>query len=201
MKVNWVEAVWVNSPFRTLTQLQEIAYFKRACSLAAGCRVLEIGCGRGAGVQLVRRAFAPGRIDAIDVDPAMIALAQRRKRKSRMDEVELRVADAQRLPYPDRCMDAVFNFGITHHLEDWRSGVREIARVLKPGGAFCFEEIYPALYANRFWRHLLAHPREDRFSGPEFRGELEAAGLRLVSGYRETRNRIVAVALKTAGRS
>lgn len=201
MKVNWVEAVWVNSPFRTLTQMQEIAYFKRAAELRPGCRVLEIGCGRGAGVQLVRRAFAPARIDAIDVDPAMIALAERRKRRAGMREVELRVADAQRLPYPDRCMDAVFNFGIIHHLEDWRAGVREIARVLRPGGAFCFEEIYPALYANRFWRHLLAHPREDRFSGPEFRGELEAAGLRLGSGYHETRNRIVAVAVRTAGRT
>ena len=199
MKVNWVEAVWVNSPFRTLTQMQEIAYFKRAGRLAPRGRVLEIGCGRGAGVALVRRAFAPARIDAIDIDPAMIRLAERRKRRGRMAEVELRVADAQALPYPDACMDAVFNFGIIHHLEDWRSGIREIARVLRPGGSFCFEEIYPALYANRFWRHLLLHPRKDRFSGPEFRGELEAAGLRLAPGYHETRNRIVAVALKAAG--
>ncbi len=199
MKVNWVEAVWVNSPLRTLTQMQEIAYFRHTGSIAPGARMLEIGCGRGVGVQLVRRAFAPARIDAIDIDPAMIRLAERRKRRRGMSEVDLLVADAQALPYPDSCMDSVFNFGIIHHLEDWRRGVGEIARVLKPGGAFCFEEIYPALYANAFWRHLLAHPRKDRFSGPEFRGELEAAGLRLVPGYHETRNRIVAVALKTTG--
>ena len=132
MKVNWVEAVWVNSPFRTLTQLQEIAYFRRAGGPAPGGRMLEIGCGRGAGVALVRRAFAPSRIDAIDIDPAMMRLAERRKRRGRMAEVELRVADAQALPYPDACMDAVFNFGIIHHLEDWRSGIREIARVSNP---------------------------------------------------------------------
>ncbi len=196
MKVNWVEAVWVNSPFRTLTQLQEIAYFNRARPLAPGCRALEIGCGRGVGVQLVLRAFQPQQVDGIDIDPAMIMWARRRKRARGMSEATFQVADAQDLPYPDASMDAVFNFGIIHHLEDWRKGIREIARVLKAGGAFYFEEIYPALYANAFWRHLLLHPREDRFSGPELRGHLEASGLKLVPGYRETRNRIVAVAVK-----
>jgi ubiquinone/menaquinone biosynthesis C-methylase UbiE len=199
MKVNWVEAVWVNSPLRTVMQQREIACFRRAARIAPGGRVLEIGCGRGKGAQLVLRAFAPARVDAIDIDPAMIRLAERRKKRLGLREVELLVADAQELPFPDSSMDAVFNFGIIHHLEDWRRGVREIARVLKPGAAFCFEEIYPALYANRFWRHLLAHPREDRFSGPQFRGALQAAGLRLVPGYRETPNRIVAVALKADG--
>jgi SAM-dependent methyltransferase len=204
VKVNWVEAVWVNSPLRTLTQIREIAYFRRARHLAPGARALEIGCGRGVGVELIRRAFRPARVDGIDIDPAMVRRAERRKRRGAMSEASFRVADAQALPYDDACMDAVFNFGIIHHLEDWRRGIREIARVLKPGGAFYFEEIYPALYANAFWRHLLLHPREDRFSGPELRGQIEAAGLSLVPGYRETRNRIVAVAVKgkaSAGRN
>jgi len=196
MKVNWVEAVWVNSPLRTLTQLREIAFFKRTRDLERGSRALEIGCGRGVGVQLVRREFSPGRIDGIDIDPWMVRQAERRKERRRMREATFRVADAQALPYPDACMDAVFNFGIIHHLEDWRKGVREIARVLKPGGAFYFEEIYPALYANALLRHLLLHPTEDRFSGPEFRAQLEHAGLRPIEGYRETRYRIVAVAVK-----
>jgi SAM-dependent methyltransferase len=196
VKVNWVEAVWVNSPLRTVTQLREIAYFRRARRMEAGGRALEIGCGRGVGVQLIRRAFAPARVDGIDIDPAMVRRAERRKRRAAMREATFRVADAQALPYGDACMDAVFNFGIIHHLEDWRKGIREIARVLKAGGAFYFEEIYPALYANAFWRHFLLHPREDRFSGPELRAQLAAAGLALVPGYRETRNRIVAVAVK-----
>ncbi len=196
MKVNWVEAVWVNSPLRTLSQLREVAYFRRARGLAPGSRVLEIGCGRGVGVELIRRGFAPARVDGIDIDPAMVKRAERRRRRRSMADTAFRVADAQALPYADSCMDAVFNFGIIHHLEDWRRGIREIARVLKPGGSFYFEEIYPALYANAFWRHLLLHPRDDRFSGPQFRAQLEAAGLALVPGYRETRNRIVAVAVK-----
>jgi SAM-dependent methyltransferase len=94
-------------------------------------------------------------------------------------------------------MDAVFNFGIIHHLEDWRRGIGEIARVLRPGGTFYFEEIYPDLYANAVTRQLLAHPRRDRFGAEEYRGALERAGLGLGTGYRESRYRILGVATKT----
>jgi ubiquinone/menaquinone biosynthesis C-methylase UbiE len=198
MKVNWVEAVFINSPFRTIMQEREIALWRRLRSPVPGGRVLEIGCGRGVGAVLIRRAFAPDRYDGLDLDPRMVTYAERRKRARRMDNATFVVGDAQSLPYPDASMDALFNFGIVHHLEDWRKGIREIARVLKPEGAFYFEEIYPALYANAFWRHFLLHPTKDRFSGPDFRAQLEANGLRLVRGYRETKNRIVAVAVKGA---
>ena len=106
------------------------------------------------------------------------------------------VADAQYLPYGDACFDAVFNFGIIHHLEDWEQGIREIARVLIKGGALYFEEIYPPLYANLLFRHLLAHPTENRFFGPDFREGLSRAGLKLVSPYRESRLGILGVAEK-----
>jgi ubiquinone/menaquinone biosynthesis C-methylase UbiE len=194
MKVNWPEALWVNSPLRYLVQRREIGFFRRTRELEPGARVLEIGCGRGAGAELIRRTFHPAWIEGVDLDPRMIGLALRR----RLPETAFRVADAQSLPYPDGCMDAVFNFGIVHHLEDWRKGLREIHRVLKPDGCFYFEEIYPDLYANAVLRHLLRHPREDRFRGPEFRGELLAAGLQLLAGYKESRYRILAVAVKTA---
>ena len=96
-------------------------------------------------------------------------------------------------------MDAVFNFGILHHLEDWTRGVREIGRVLKADGGFYFEEIYPSLYANFPLRHLLAHPRENRFHGPEFRAALADAGLKLLPGYKENGFRILGVAVKNGG--
>jgi ubiquinone/menaquinone biosynthesis C-methylase UbiE len=106
------------------------------------------------------------------------------------------VADAQHLPYGDASFDAVFNFGIIHHLEDWEQGIREIARVLVKGGALYFEEIYPPLYANPLFRHLLAHPTENRFFGSDFRQTLSQAGLTLVLPYRESRLGILGVAEK-----
>jgi ubiquinone/menaquinone biosynthesis C-methylase UbiE len=196
MKVNWPERIWVNSPVRRWVQRREARYFKEQRNLPANSRVMEIGCGNGAGARILDRTFALASIDALDLDPQMMTLAQRKQRSWGGVRLRLTTGDAQQLPYRDGSFDAVFNFGIVHHLEDWQSGLREVARVLKPGGAFYFEEIYPPLYANPLFIHLLDHPRENRFHGPEFRGELAACGLELLPGYKESRFAILGVAVK-----
>ena len=196
MKVNWVERFWVNSPLRFLIQQRETRFFKRLRNLEPGARCLEIGCGHGAGARIILNAFQPGHLDGLDIDPFMIRLALRRQRKAEDEGLCFLVGDVQYLPYVDGSVDAVFNFGIIHHLENWRLGIREVARVLKKGGGFYFEEIYPSLYANAITRRLLAHPPEDRFHGPEYRGALQSEGFRLLSGYKESRFAILGVAVK-----
>ncbi len=196
MKVNWAERLWVNSPLRFFIQQRETRFFKRLRNLAPGARCLEIGCGHGAGARIILKTFQPSRLDGLDVDPVMIRLASRRQPQWTIDRLQFLVGDAQRLPYADGSMEAVFNYGIIHHLEDWEQGIREIVRVLKRGGGFYFEEIYPALYANVITRRLLEHPTENRFHGPEYRAALQKGGLRLLPGYKETRFAILGVAVK-----
>ncbi len=196
MRTNLIERLWVDGPWRIPFLLEEIRFFKSLCDVARDLRMLEVGCGRGAGARLVLRHYAPQRLDAIDIDPAMIRRASRWTSKRLREKLRFQVADAETLPFADGCMDAVFNFGILHHLEAWRRGISEISRVLRPGGVFLFEEIYPALYAGFLLRSVLVHPRADRFEGPEYRAALEAVGLRLVEGYRETRYRIVGAAIR-----
>jgi ubiquinone/menaquinone biosynthesis C-methylase UbiE len=196
MKVNWAERLWVNSPLRFLIQKRETRFFKRLRNLKPGTRCLEIGCGHGAGAQIILNTFQPASLDGLDVDPFMIKLALRRQRKRRTNQLRFLVGDAQNLPYVDSSMDAVFNFGIIHHLENWRQSISEVARVLKRGGGFYFEEIYPPLYANLITRILLEHPTENRFHGPEYRGALQSEGFRLLPGYKETRFAILGVAVK-----
>lgn len=196
MTVSWAEALWVNSPARSFLQRRDLHFLCRLRAPSPGARILEIGCGRGYAVELIHRAFRPARVEGVDLDPAMVRRANRRRRVRRLTHAVFHHADAHRLPHPDDCMDIVFEFGIIHHLEDWRRGLHEIRRVLRPGGAFYFEEIYPDLYANAVTRPLLRHPRADRFRGPELRAELHRQGLDLVPGYRESRYRILAVALK-----
>ena len=201
MKVNLLERLFVNSPLRYLIQQREIRFLKRLCDLKAGTRCLEIGCGHGAGARILFKTFQPARLDALDIDPVMIRLAAKRRPSWTGDRLFFLVGDAQQLPYADASMDAVFNFGIIHHLEEWEQGIREVVRVLKSGGGFYFEEIYPALYANVITRRLLDHPTENRFQGPEYRAALQAEGLRLLPGYRETRFGILGVAIKESANS
>lgn len=197
MEVNWPERWWCRSFARKLAQRAEVAFFRARRPIPAGARVLEIGCGDGGGAGIFSRAFAPGLYHGLDVDPAMIRVAAKRLAGPLGRTTAFVLGDAARLPYGLAAFDAVVNFGIIHHLPDWRRGVAELARVLRPGGTFFFEEIYPPLYANPLFRVMLAHPREDRFHGPQFREALRDEGLTLLPGYRESRFGILGVAVKT----
>jgi len=192
MKVNWPERLWCNSPLRAWCLKAEGRALAAMRPMAPGGTCLEIGCGNGVGSRVIRAKFAPGRYWGLDIDPAMLDKARRRGPGGALAAFML--GDAQDLPFPDQVMDAVFNFGIVHHLEDWRRGIAQVARVLKPGGAFYFEEIYPPLYANAVLGRVVAHPREDRFAGEEFKNQLAACGLRLLPGHRESRFGILGVA-------
>jgi ubiquinone/menaquinone biosynthesis C-methylase UbiE len=196
MKVNWPERLWVNSPVRRLVQEREARFFREIHPSAPGGRYLEIGCGCGVGAGIICRSFSPAAIFALDIDPEMLRAARRKKKVRQNSSLHLMAADAQELPFPDGSFDAVFNYGIIHHLEDWQKGIAEISRVLRQNGVFYFEEIYPPLYANFLLRRLLVHPRENRFHGPQYRAALDAAGLRLLEGYKESRFAILGAAVK-----
>ena len=198
MEVNWPERFYCRSFVRKIAQRREVAFFRAAWPLRPGAKVLEIGCGDGGGAGIFSRAFAPALYHGLDVDPAMIRVAAGRRKGPLGANSLFVLGDAERLPYGDAAFDAVVNFGIIHHLPDWRAGVAEVARVLRPGGVFYFEEIYPLLYANPLFRIMLAHPRENRFHGPEFRAALAGEGLSLRPGYHESRLYVLGVAVKTA---
>jgi ubiquinone/menaquinone biosynthesis C-methylase UbiE len=196
MKVNWPERIWVNSRIRRYVQEREAGFFKKIGRLASGGKCLEIGCGCGVGAQIIHRSFAPGSIHALDIDIEMLQAAKKKRAHWKNVPLHLMAADAQELPFADNSFDAVFNYGIIHHLENWQKGVTEIARVLKDDGVFFFEEIYPPLYANPLFRIMLAHPRENRFHGPQYRAALAASGLALLDGYKESRFAILGAAVK-----
>ena len=198
MEVNWPERFYCRSFVRKIAQWREVSFFRAAHPIPPGAKVLEIGCGDGGGAAIFARSFAPSLYHGLDVDPAMVTIAAGRRKGPAWDNRLFVLGDAEHLPYPDAAFDAVVNFGIIHHLPDWRRGVAEVARVLRPGGVFYFEEIYPPLYANPLFRRILAHPRENRFHGPEFRAALAEEGLSLRPGYHESSLFILGVAIKTA---
>jgi len=200
MKVNWPERIWVNSPVRRYVQVLEGRFFKKMGNLAPAGKCLEIGCGCGVGARIISDNFAPSSIHALDIDVDMLRTAQKKRKSWKNVPLHLLAGDAQELPFADNSFDAVFNYGIIHHLENWQKGVTEIARVLRDGGMFFFEEIYPPLYANPLFLRMLDHPRENRFHGPEYRAALADSNLRILDGYKESRFAILGAAVKSGGR-
>ena len=98
----------------------------------AGRRVLEIGCGAGA--DLMRFAQAGARVTGVDLSPVSLDLGRRRFEIFGLS-ADLRVADAEHLPFPDASFDLVYSWGVLHHTPQTARAVAEVARVLDPGGS------------------------------------------------------------------
>jgi ubiquinone/menaquinone biosynthesis C-methylase UbiE len=196
VKLNWAERLVVNNPVRVMIQRLIIRWIKAVTRIAPQSRILEIGCGRGAGAGLLQEEFHPAVLHAFDLDPGMIRLARRYLKPECQDGIFLYVGDAQALPYRNGVLDAVFGFGVLHHLPDWRGGLREIARVLKPGGIYFLEEFYPQFYQNFLARRLFWHPEHDRFYSHDLHRALTDAGFTLQGRREQKMLGILAVAVK-----
>src|ERR1043166_1150605 len=108
-------------------------HIRTAANFAAsrGLKVLEIGCGIG--TDGAHFASAGADYTGIDLTEAAVELAQRRFALSGLAG-KFRVSDAEQLDFPNESFDLVYSHGVLHHTPDIDAAVREIHRVLKPGG-------------------------------------------------------------------
>ena len=176
MKLNSLEFALMNNPVRATSQRWlETPLLVGPRGVLAGKRVLEVGCGRGVGIENLL-GLGAAHVTGFDLDPKMIALAQTRVAKYG-DRARVFVGDAEAIDAPDAGFDAVVDYGIIHHISNWPEALREIARVLRPGGVFYFEDLLKELVSMLPVRALFDHPQATQFYGREFRAGLEAAGL------------------------
>jgi SAM-dependent methyltransferase len=133
----FTDGVDVGSP-EFFRRVEEFRYSKEGHILAAGrfaeargLKVLEIGCGLGTdGVQFAR---AGAKYTGVDITEAAVDLA-RRNFAWRDLPGEFRPADAENLEFADGTFDLVYSHGVLHHTPDTARSVREVHRVLRPGG-------------------------------------------------------------------
>ncbi|MFC1816321.1 class I SAM-dependent methyltransferase [Thermodesulfobacteriota bacterium] len=196
MKLNWAERWVVNNPIRVFQQKIEIKWLKKKRPLKVGATVLEIGCGRGAGAKLIFQAFQPAKLHAQDLDIEMIQKAKQYLSAGDSNIISLSVGNSVQIPFKDRSMDAVFAFGVLHHVPDWQAALSEIERVLKPGGVFFIEDLYPSLYQNFITKHILLHPRHNRFDRSDLRRALAEQKMPLQKNFEFQKLWILGVAVK-----
>ena len=184
MRMNRVETLVLNSPVRALVQRKfEVPLLRRLGAQFQGARVLEVGCGRGVGAQLMLHELGAAHVTAIDLDPAQVGRA--RRRLAGMGRADVALGDASDLDAPDGSVDVVVDSAVFHHVPVWQDAVREAVRVLRPGGQFVFSEVTAHALARPTYRALFEHPKDNRFTATQFRAELERCGLRLLTTPRE----------------
>lgn len=177
MLLNKLEFALMNNPARAALQRQvEARVLARLGGTVDNGRALEIGCGRGIGVQAILETFRARYVDAFDLDARMVLRARRRTLEYG-DRVRLWVGDASAIAAPSETYDAVFDYGIIHHVPDWRTTLTEVHRVLKPGGRFYGEEMLAGFITHPIARSLFDHPQKDRFRMPELLAGMEHSGL------------------------
>ena len=126
----------------------EVPAMVRSLGLGRSLRVLEIGCGRGIALPALERWCRPVRLVGLDPDRALLAEA-RAHTSARACRAELVEGDVRRIPFPAAAFDLVVDFGTCYHIDHPDRALREIARVLRPGGLFVHETRLS---------QLLAHP-------------------------------------------
>ncbi len=100
-----------------------------------GEAVLDLGCGAGFDAFIAAQFVGPGgRVVGIDLSPEMIAVAEAGLKEADFPHVEFRLAQVEDVPFPDASFDVALSNGVLNLIPDKAAALREICRVLRPGG-------------------------------------------------------------------
>ena len=123
----------------------------------AGARVLDIGCGSGWATRLLADYAANGRVTGIDISDEMVRLA--RESSHSYANVEFEVASAERLPFSDGEFTHAFSMESLYYNRNNPQALKEIRRVLKPGGLF-------VAVVDLYWENEATHQWIDSLNVP-----------------------------------
>jgi len=153
---------------------------------AAGKRLLEIGVGIG--TDFIRFVRAGAHATGVDLTEHAVALVRGRLELEELD-AELRVADAESLPFEDGGFDRVYSWGVLHHTPDTQRAIDEATRVLAPGG-----RLTVMLYNRHSWvsyglwlRRALLHGKPGQSLEAVLAHNMESEGTKAYTSAEATR--------------
>jgi SAM-dependent methyltransferase len=141
---------------------------RRRIALPENPRILEIGCGTGHNIVMLKRF---GRVDAVEIDPAARAIASRRLGHAVMDAPLPALTGIE-----DRAYDLVAILDVLEHVEEDREALESIARKLRPGGRILIAvPAHPWMWS----AHDVVNHHKRRYTKRTLRAVVASAGLRI----------------------
>jgi SAM-dependent methyltransferase len=141
--------------------------------ITSNARVLDVGCGSGWATRLMAEKTRTGRVVGVDISDEMIAIAG--ETSATLSNVEFRVASAENLPFEDGEFTHAFSMESLYYYVDVLVALKEIKRVLEPGGLFVTViDLYEENKPSHQWIEQLKVPVH-LLSIPEYRSLFERA--------------------------
>jgi arsenite methyltransferase len=151
-------------------------------AIKPAARALDVGCGSGWAMRLMAAKATAGRVVGIDISDEMITVA--RTTSEAFANVEFRVASAEKLPFADGEFSDAFSMESLYYYADIATALREIKRVLEPGGQFVtVVDLYEENVPSHQWVEQLKVPVQ-LLSVAQYRTLFAAAGFIDVSDRR-----------------
>ena len=109
--------------------------------LRAGLRVLDVGCGPGSITRGLAERVAPGEVVGVDLSKETLEEARRDAAARGLDNLRYEEASVYALPFPDASFDVAYAHQVLQHLREREAALREMLRVLRPGGVLAIRDI------------------------------------------------------------
>lgn len=151
-------------------------------TIAPGATILDVGCGGGRTVQKLAAAASAGKVFGVDYAAASVdASRATNRREVEAGRVEIRAASVSKLPFPDATFDLVTAVETHYYWPDLPSDLREVLRVVKPGGAaIVIAECYPGGHNFRAQQIAMLPLRAHHLSAGQLRDWFAGAGFAAV---------------------
>jgi SAM-dependent methyltransferase len=138
-------------------------------------RLMDVGCGQGRTFTLLREHFAPREIVAVDIDPLMLDRARAEAARCEIP-VTVKACSVTNLDLPDGSVDGILCHQLIHHVANQTGALRELHRVLAPGGFLFLSESCRAFIDVWTVRWFFRHPPGVQRSAEEFQALVRDAG-------------------------
>jgi SAM-dependent methyltransferase len=159
--------------------------------IPAGSVVIDVGCGTGRALPALRQAVGPhGSVIAVDLTPEMLRHA---RASGSAASAALILADARHLPFATASADAVFAAGLITHMPDTEAGLRQLARVTRPGGLLIL--FHPSGRAALAARHGRTLQPDEPLAASQLQRSTATTGWHL-NTYDDAESRFLAIATR-----